>query len=161
MEVVGLLTPFVLLGLAVLYVAFSGGPGRAREAYLTRGGTAVKLIAPVIFIGFGVAIPAMVVAGSSESTGATPLLAAEPLPDDLENGKRLFRQNCASCHSLAAVNARGVTGPGLDDLGGLNRARVLSAIRVGGTGKYQMPAGLLEGENAEDVAAFLEKTAEK
>ena len=38
MEVLAFLIPFVLLGAAVVFIAFSGGPGAAREAYLTRGG---------------------------------------------------------------------------------------------------------------------------
>ena len=38
MEVVAFLAPFVLLGVGVIFVAFSGGPGQAREAYLTKGG---------------------------------------------------------------------------------------------------------------------------
>ena len=31
------LLPFLLLGVASCFVAFSGGPSEAREAYLTRG----------------------------------------------------------------------------------------------------------------------------
>ena len=38
MEVLIVLVPFVLAGLAVMFIAFFGGPSAAREAYLTRGG---------------------------------------------------------------------------------------------------------------------------
>ena len=38
MEVLIVLVPFVLAGVAVIFIAFSGGPSAAREAYLTRGG---------------------------------------------------------------------------------------------------------------------------
>ena len=38
MEIVFFLVPFVVAGLAVIFIAFSGGPSAAREAYLTRGG---------------------------------------------------------------------------------------------------------------------------
>ena len=38
MEVLLVIVPFVVLGIGVIFVAFSGGPGAAREAYLTGGG---------------------------------------------------------------------------------------------------------------------------
>jgi mono/diheme cytochrome c family protein len=76
-----------------------------------------------------------------------------------EHGKGLFRHTCASCHSLAAVNARGVTGPNLDKIGAVTKERVLSAIRVGGTGQNRMPSGLLQGSDAEDVALYVSKVA--
>ena len=76
-----------------------------------------------------------------------------------ERGKQLFRQQCASCHSLAAVNARGVTGPDLDEIGEVTPERVRNAIRNGGTGQDRMPAGLLEGEEARDVAEYVSEVA--
>ena len=38
MEIVLVIAPFVVVGIAVLFVAFAGGAGAAREMYLTRGG---------------------------------------------------------------------------------------------------------------------------
>ena len=70
-------------------------------------------------------------------------------------------QTCSSCHTLAAVNARGVTGPNLDQLGQVTKQRVLSAIRIGGTGDGRMPAGLLQGKNANAVADFVSSVAGK
>jgi hypothetical protein len=57
------------------------------------------------------------------------------------------------------VNARGVTGPNLDQIGEVTKQRVLNAIRIGGTGDKRMPAGLLSGGNAKAVAAYLAKVA--
>ena len=37
--------------------------------------------------------------------------------------------------------------------------RVLQAIKIGGTGQKRMPAGLLEGEDAEAVAAYVTAVA--
>ena len=34
--------------------------------------------------------------------------------DNLVNGKTLFVQKCAACHTLARAGAKGVTGPNLD-----------------------------------------------
>ena len=53
MEVIAFLVPWLLIGIGVFFVAFSGGPGRAREAYLTRGRTFFRIAIPLIYIGLG------------------------------------------------------------------------------------------------------------
>ena len=40
---------FILVGSAVAFVAFSGGPGRAREAYLTGGRRFFRIVLPLIY----------------------------------------------------------------------------------------------------------------
>jgi cytochrome c553 len=161
MQVLLILLPFVLAGVAVLFIAFSGGPGAAREAYLTRGGALFRVVIPLIYIGFGIVVPAVVIASREDHTGGTPQLRDE-LPDEsVERGKQLFRQTCASCHSLAAANAHGVTGPNLDNIGAVTPKRVKEAIRIGGTGQKRMPAGLLRGRDAQDVADYVAATAGK
>ena len=80
--------------------------------------------------------------------GGVEALRTETASASDSYGKQLFISNCKSCHTLAAVQAKGVTGPNLDELG-LDRERVLNAIENGGTGQGRMPAGLLEGEDAE------------
>ena len=159
MEVIGFLAPFVLLGIAVMFVAFSGGPGRAREAYLTRGSRGFRVVIPLLYVALGIAVPAVVIASRDEATGGTPKVDDQKASATVKRGKLLFRQTCASCHSLEAINARGVTGPNLDQIGQVNRARVLSAIKVGGTGQDRMPAGLLAGPDAEAVADFVSRAA--
>ena len=161
MKVVAVLAPILLIGIAVVFVAFSGGPGRAREAYLTRGGRAFRVVIPLLYVALGIAVPALVIAGREEATGGTNKLERNHPSAKVESGKQLFRQTCASCHSLAAVNARGVTGPNLDKLGVVTKQRVLSAIRIGGTGLGRMPAGLLQGKDADDVATFVSTVAGK
>jgi cytochrome c553 len=159
MELLAFLIPFVLLGAIVVFVAFSGGPGKAREAYLTRGNTVFNVLVPVAFVVLGLVVPGLVLANRDEAEGGTGALRSEKLTEAESNGKTLFRQRCSSCHSLAAVNARGVTGPNLDRLGELNKARVLSAIRVGGTGDGRMPSKLLTGPDADEVATYVSKVA--
>lgn len=159
MAAVALILAFLLLGTGVVFVAYSGGPGQAREAYLTRGRGFFKIVIPLIYLGIGIAVPALVIANGDESEGGTGRLA-DVKPNAMEKkGKQLFRQTCATCHSLAAVNARGVTGPNLDEIGQVTRQRVVNAIKIGGTGDKRMPAGLLTGKNAEAVGAYLEKVA--
>jgi cytochrome c553 len=161
LTVLAVLLPFLLLGIAVVFVAFSGGPGAAREAYLTRGSTLFRLGIPVMYIVLGIAVPAVVIATRSEAEGGTGQLRSESLSPQLERGKELFRHTCASCHNLDAVNARGVTGPDLDTLGQIDKKRVLNAIHRGGTGQGRMPSGLLQGQDADDVATYVSKVAGK
>ena len=161
MELVAFLVPFVLLGVAVVFIAFQGGPGAAREAYLTKGGRVFKIAIPVIYIVAGVVVPGLVLANKGETTGGTGALQSQELSGEAERGKVLFRQRCASCHTLAAVNARGVTGPNLDDIGEVTPDRIKNAIKNGGTGQDRMPSGLLEGEEAAAVAAYVSEVAGK
>jgi mono/diheme cytochrome c family protein len=159
MEVVAFLFPFVLLGGLVLFVAFSGGPSQARETYLTRGSRVFQVSILAIYIAFGLVVPALVLANKEQEAGGVGALRSEHMTESEERGKRTFQQQCASCHSLAAVNARGVTGPSLDELGEVTPERVLNAIKNGGTGQGLMPAGLLEGQDAQDVAEYVSKVA--
>jgi cytochrome c553 len=159
MKVLIVLVPFVLAGLAVIFVAFSGGPTAAREAYLTRGGRILTISIVLLYIALGVVVPAAVIAGRDEGLGATDGLATTDPTAKEELGKQLFIQNCKSCHTLEAVQAHGVIGPNLDELGGIDKQRVLGAIKRGGTGSGRMPPGLLEGEDADAVATYVASVA--
>jgi mono/diheme cytochrome c family protein len=158
-EVLLVLIPFVVVGILVIFVAYSGGPSAAREAYLTGGRRWFGASMLLLYLGLGVAVPAAVIASRGESEGAVGKLRTDELTSREEEGKRLFMRTCASCHNLDAVNARGVTGPDLDELGGLDVQRVLNAIENGGTGQGRMPAGLLEGEDARAVALYVSRVA--
>jgi len=98
---------------------------------------------------------------------------------DRENGKKLFQQQCAGCHALSAVGSAGGIGPNLDDSFAQARADGFkeSAIRnivhdqIKYPGQYataeknpdfltaNMPANLVKGRDAEDVAAFVAANA--
>lgn len=159
MEAFAFLLAFVVLGSLVLFVAFSGGPSEAREAYLTRGGRLFQASIVALYIGFGLVVPGLVLANKDEEAGGVGALRSQDMTASEQRGKDLFRQTCASCHSLAAVNARGVTGPSLDQIGEVTPERIVNAIENGGTGQNLMPAGLLEGEDAQDVAEYVSKVA--
>ncbi len=153
--------PWVLLGIAAIVFAWAGGRRRGRSGAPAGGGGVVKILIPILYVVLGLAVPAIAILAQEEAVGGTGTLAAEEANEELERGKELFRQNCAGCHTLAAVQAKGVTGPNLDRLGNVSRRRVLAAIINGGTGKLQMPASLLDGENAEAVAAYVSRVAGK
>jgi mono/diheme cytochrome c family protein len=159
MQVLIVLVPFALAGIAVIFIAFYGGPSAARDAYLTRGGRVFTLLMVLLYLVLGVAVPAAVISSREEAKGATGPLRTETPTSKEELGKDLFVENCKSCHTLAAVQAHGVTGPNLDDLAPLDKQRVLNAIKTGGTGTGRMPPGLLSGEDADAVATYVSEVA--
>lgn len=137
---------FLAIGAAVAFVAFSGGPSQAREAYLTKGRRGFKIAIPIIYIALGIAVPALILADKDGAQGSSGTLSSEHDNDkDFNEGKILFRENCWSCHTLKAAGARGITGPNLDEIGAVSADRVLGAIRIGGTGDGRMPADLVPG----------------
>src|ERR671923_2705935 len=91
---------------------------------------------------------------------------------NLVNGKQLFVAKCGSCHVLARANSTGVVGPNLDEAfqrarrdgfgestfeGLVHRQILQPAIRPqrdpeSGKQLPLMPAKLVTGEDAEDVA---------
>jgi cytochrome c553 len=150
---------FVAIGIGVIFVAFSGGPGAAREAYLTGGRRAFKFIIPALYIGLGIALPIIVISDREQAEGGVGRLKDEKPSAKVEEGRDLFRQTCSSCHSLAANNARGVTGPNLDEIGQVTKDRIVKAIEIGGTGQGRMPPRLLQGEEAEAVGEYLTEVA--
>ena len=154
MAVIGFLAPWVLVGVAVIVLAVRSSPARGRRGRPSGRGLAAVFV-PILIV-LAVLIPGAVIAdnGAERSSSADATLTAEE-----ERGRDLFRQTCASCHSLAAANARGVTGPNLDSLGAIDARRVEIAIRVGGSGEKRMPAELLDGENAAAVGAYVAKVA--
>src|SRR5215210_702858 len=103
------LVPWVLLGLAAVFVAFSGGPGSARHAYLTGGRRAFTVAMVLIYFGLGAIVPGLVIASQEEAAGGTGSLVSTTPDKRLEHGKELFRENCAACHTIGAIAAKGVT----------------------------------------------------
>ncbi len=102
---------------------------------------------------------------------------AQKVPSNLKEGQSLFQTNCGTCHTLYAAGTDGNFGPNLDDLlapSGLpegeaakttieaTKKRVLNAVEHGvdsTTTPGRMPAGILNGEQAEEVAEFVANTA--
>ena len=88
----------------------------------------------------------------------------------LRTGARLFHERCGGCHTLQAADTRGskptgqvaagerTNGPNFD-VRKENREDVLFAIRNGGFSGAIMPANIVMGRDAQDVALFLERYA--
>lgn len=161
MEALAFVLFWVVVGVALFVVALSGGPRRARERVLhsqsRRGRRTTALVLAAAFIVFGLVLPAISIFSTEE--GAQAGAAGVKLNASEERGRLLFGQNCNQCHILAAANTAGRTGPSLDKLNP-PKSLVLNAIREGRSrGAGRMPAGLLSGQDAVDVAAFVDKVA--
>ena len=103
---------------------------------------------------------------------ASPLLAAcsanKNNNADVVAGKKLFVQKCGSCHTLNRAGTKGTQGPNLDDafqradqdgfgetaIRGVVYQQILHPARGG-----VMPAKLVEGDQAHDVAAYVAMVA--
>jgi mono/diheme cytochrome c family protein len=89
---------------------------------------------------------------------------------DTVAGKQLFVQKCGSCHVLNRAGTKGTTGPNLDQAfqraidDGLGRSGIRGAVRsqinsprIGS----QMPADLVQGDQADQVAAYVAQSVDR
>jgi mono/diheme cytochrome c family protein len=125
---------------------------------LTLFGLFVVVVAIVVYLAF--------VNEGSESAATVPVEAAD------RDAQEVFATNCGACHTLAAGGTDGLVGPNLDDLLGRSFApptgdaeeanqatfeatylQVLNAVVCGIEGR--MPRGILQGEEAKEVAGFV------
>ena len=111
---------------------------------------------------------ALAVAGGAAALTALAGCEVKQGRADLVNGKRLFVEKCGSCHVLARANTTGTIGPDLDAAfqraleDGFRRGTIRGVVheqilypRAGS----QMPAKLVTGEDAQDVAAYVAMVA--
>lgn len=166
--------------IAVLFTALAGGifwaAGNGRltpvtNAMLTQGRGGRRLINTLLvitYIGFGIVVPAIILVGNhdnaSAQVGGVKLTAAE------KTGRELFGEHCAVCHTLAAAAAVGKVGPNLDQIKP-SESLVLHTVANGclqspGSNSQEtclgygtMPADVVQGRDAQDVAAFVARVA--
>jgi cbb3-type cytochrome c oxidase subunit III len=127
-------------------------------------------------LGAGLAAVALLAAGCGN--GGVAKGAQRP---DTNNGQQLFSQSCAACHTMQAAGATGTIGPNLDNAFAADRKDgypdssienvVLGQIRLGSgpiatyttnkkfTPQTTMPANLVKGQDAIDVAAYVASVA--
>ncbi len=92
-----------------------------------------------------------------------------PADADLIAGKQMFVEKCAACHILARAGTKGTQGPNLDEafrqaladgfgrdaVRGAVRSQILHPARLPKSSPAYMPANLVEGKDASDVAAYV------
>lgn len=78
-----------------------------------------------------------------------------PGADTADAGREIFTGTCGGCHTLKAADTSGQTGPNLDELKP-DAERVKTAIAEG---PGIMPENLVEGPEADQVAAFVAESA--
>ena len=113
----------------------------------------------------GVAALAATVVAVSGCTNAGSSSTSDPVA-----GKQLFVKNCGSCHTLARAGTKGSVGPNLDAAFRVAREEkwgddsirgvVLGQIAIPGKGGV-MPANLVTGQDAQDVADYVSAVAAK
>jgi plastocyanin len=98
------------------------------------------------------------------AAGAIALSACGRDDASLVNGKEKFVSNCGGCHTLARAGTKGTQGPNLDAAFSEARTDGMTAKTVEGIVHHQiayplrnsgMPADLVKGGNARDVAAYV------
>ncbi|HEV7807875.1 MAG TPA: plastocyanin/azurin family copper-binding protein [Solirubrobacteraceae bacterium] len=96
-----------------------------------------------------------------------------PQDADLIAGKKAFVKSCGSCHVLSRAGTKGNTGPSLDDafrvslsegfgrdtVRGIVHSQILHPARLQKSSKVYMPAKLVDGKLAQDVAAYVASVA--
>jgi mono/diheme cytochrome c family protein len=103
---------------------------------------------------------------------AVPALSACGAKDpqaDVVAGKKLFVSKCGSCHTLGRAGTKGTAGPNLDEafqrslsegfgttaVRGVVYKQILFPNRNKSTNGIKMPAKLVSGDSAHDVAAYV------
>lgn len=165
---------WVALGLGVFAIAIRGGvrgaavPMPARvQSYTARRVTSVVFV--IIYIGFGIGLPLGFLIGNHANASAQ--VGGYRLTANERQGRQVFGQRCGVCHTLAAANAIGKVGPNLDVIKP-SEALVLHTIQFGclqspPPGNTQqaclgfgtMPAAIVQGQQATDVAQFVAQVA--
>ena len=127
-------------------------------------------------LGAGLVAAALLAAGCG--TGGVASAGQRP---DVQNGQQLFAQSCGACHTLSAAGTTGTIGPNLDNaFAAAVQERfpqsaienvVLDEIRLGSgqvatyttnkkfTVQQSMPANIVKGQDAIDVAAYVASVA--
>ncbi|HEX4264295.1 MAG TPA: c-type cytochrome [Verrucomicrobiae bacterium] len=95
-------------------------------------------------------------AAAASATPAKPAIVTEDSEnfDELEQGRRLFERNCASCHGL---NGEGAKGPTLAQPSLPRASNYESLLRIitGGINGTEMPSAHLERKDIELVAKYV------
>jgi mono/diheme cytochrome c family protein len=125
----------------------------------------------ILILVLAVAIPWLVFRSKGDASSGDQEVASS-----LKSGQSLFQTNCGTCHALYAAGTDGNYAPDLDELLApsgppegesaastvkATEGRVLNAIENGvdSSTPGRMPPGILNQEQAKEVAEFVARTA--
>lgn len=146
---------FIALAIFAVLAAMRSGPSKGPEP---SGGNAGFVVVMLVITAFGLGVPAYAIVNNAEEKDDEAISGIQLTAAEVE-GRDMFRQNCATCHTLEDAAASGAVGPNLDELRPAPELTV-NAIQLGrARGQGQMPAGLLAGQDAEDVANYIAAVA--
>ena len=158
----------IALGLVVLATRGTGTVSPTRRDPGRRGSSISITMFVVTAVVFGIGLPLLMLTGNHHNASAQ--VGGIKLTANERTGRELFGQHCGVCHTLAAANAVGKVGPNLDVLKPA-QSTVLNTINngclpnppkgsnEGCLGQGVMPAAVVEGQDAQNVAAFVAKVA--
>jgi mono/diheme cytochrome c family protein len=153
---------WIVVGAILFFIALRGGPRGARATLQSqsRGGrrTAAVVFA-VFYLAVGVAVPVLIFVANRNSADARVNGATIDLTEQEQDGRVIFGERCASCHTLAAADADGKVGPNLDQLKPPEALVDDAVVRGRQRGNGTMPAGIVQGEDVDAVSAFVAAVA--
>lgn len=163
---------FTAISIAVAYGASRGsfkGVGDALQTTSRTGSRLLNSTLVFIYIGVGIAVPLIFIIGNHDNSNAQ--VGGVKLTAAMQVGRELFSEHCGMCHTLAADNAIGKIGPNLDTLrpseatilntiaNGCLQKPVSSSAANSCLGYGTMPADIVQGRQAQDIAQFVSRIA--
>jgi cytochrome c6 len=142
---------FAVFGVVIPWVVIADNRTSTSSGGGAGGGTEAATTTPATSGGGGTTAKGGATGGGGAAGGQAALIA---------QGKVIFTQTCGSCHTLADAGTQGKVGPVLDQIKP-DKARVLKALKIGGTGSGTMPANLVTGKDAQAVATYVSSVAGK
>jgi cytochrome c5 len=158
----------IALGLFVLAARGTGTVSPTRRDPGRRGSSITISMFVITAVVFGVGLPLLMLTGNHHNANAQ--IGGIRLTASEKSGRQLFGDHCGVCHTLAGANAVGKVGPNLDLLKPA-KSTVLNTINngclpnppkgsnQGCLGQGVMPAAVVQGQDAQNVAAFVAKVA--
>ncbi len=161
LAVVLIFVPLLLWGVNRMRTSRGDGSGASGRGSINLVGVLFVLVT----LGFGIALPLILLHGNEANDSKQ--VHGVKLTADARGGRELFGEHCAVCHTLSAANAIGKVGPNLDQIHP-PKALVLHTIANGCLpnatvntqnqaclGQGVMPADVVTGKDAQDVASFV------
>jgi hypothetical protein len=159
---------WLIVALGLVMIAARAGHSRPSRGVTRAASRSAVMLFIVTTAVFAIALPILMLVGNHANANAQ--VGGIKLTPGEKIGRELFGEHCGVCHTLAAANAVGKVGPNLDVLKP-SESIVLHTIVNGclpngsaSSGEAclsqgVMPANVVQGRQAQQVAAFVAKVA--